>query len=54
MILTLVGDLKDRPQHLMLLLALVACIFGVFHLVGELEESILDVLEAIWWRLAVF
>ena len=34
---TLMGDLKDRPQHLVLLLALVRRILGVLHLVGELE-----------------
>jgi hypothetical protein len=47
------GDLKDRPQHLVLLLALVRGVLGVLHLVGELEQGVLDVLEAIGRRLAV-
>jgi hypothetical protein len=47
------GDLEDRPQHLMLLLALVRGVLGVLHLVGELEQSVLDVVEAIGRRLAV-
>lgn len=51
---TLVRDLKHRPQHLVLLLALVRGIFGVFHFVMELEERVFDVFEAVWWRLAVF
>ena len=50
---TLVSDLEDRPLHLVLLFALVTRVLGVLHLVGELEESILDVVEAIRWRLAV-
>ena len=50
---TLMGDLEDRPQHLMLLLALVAGILGIFQLVLELEKSIFDVVEAIGWWLAV-
>lgn len=35
-------DLKDRPEHLVLLLAFVACILGVFELVLEFEEGIFD------------
>jgi hypothetical protein len=50
---TLMGDLEDRPQHLVLLLALVRGVLGVFHLVGELEEGVFDVVEALWRRLAV-
>ena len=45
---TLMGDLEDRPQHLVLLLALVRGVLGVLHLVLKLEERVLQVLEAIW------
>lgn len=45
--------LKSWPDHLMLLPPFVASIFGVFHLVGELEEGVFDVLEAVGRRLAV-
>lgn len=51
---TLVRDLKDRPQHLVLLLALVRGVLGVLHLVAELEEGVFDVVEALGRRLAVF
>jgi len=47
------GDLEDRPQHLVLLLALVRSVLSILHLVGELEQRVLDVVEAIWRRLAV-
>lgn len=47
------GDLEDRPQHLVLLLALVRCVLGVLHLVGELEEGVFDVVETLWRRFAV-
>lgn len=47
------GDLEDRPQHLMLLLALVRSVLGVLHLVRELEQGVFDVVEAIGRRLAV-
>jgi hypothetical protein len=50
---TLMGDLKDRPQHLVLLLALVRGVLGVLHLVGELEQRVFDIVEALWGRLAV-
>jgi hypothetical protein len=50
---TLMGDLEDRPQHLVLLLALVRRILGVFHLVGELEQGVFNVVEALWRRLTV-
>ena len=50
---TLMGDLEDRPQHLVLLLALVRGVLGVFHLVGELEQRVFDVVEALWRGLAV-
>jgi hypothetical protein len=46
-------DLEDGPQHLVLLLAFVARIFGVLELVLELEQGIFDVLKAIRRRLAV-
>lgn len=53
MIRTLMRDLEDGPLHFVLLFAFVAGVFGVFHLVGELEEGVFEVVEAIWRRLAV-
>jgi hypothetical protein len=53
LVLTLVRNLKDGPQSLISLLSLVRRILGVFHLVGELEEGVFDVVEAVWWRFAV-
>lgn len=47
-------DLKDWPHHLVLLLAFVRSIFGVLEFVGEFEESVFDVLEAVRRRFAVF
>ena len=47
------SDLKDGPNHLMLLSTLVARILGIFHFIGELEESILDVFEPFGWRFAI-
>lgn len=46
-------DLKYWPQHLVLLFAFVTRIFGVFELVLELEQSVFDVVETLWWRFAV-
>lgn len=45
--------LKSWPDHLMLLPSFMARIFGVFHLVGELEKGVFDVLEAIGRRFAI-
>lgn len=42
-------DLEDWPLHLMLLLALMRCVFGVFEFVVELKEGVFEILEA-WWR----
>lgn len=47
------SDLEDRPSHFVLLLALMTGIFGIFHLVLELEQSVFDIFEAIWRRLSV-
>lgn len=52
-ILTLVRDLEDRPEHLMLLLAFVARVFGILEFVLEFEESIFDVLETVGRGFAV-
>lgn len=46
-------DLENRPQYFMPLLALVRSVLGVFHLVGEFEQGVFDVVKAVWWRLAV-
>merc|ERR1711981_32482 len=50
---TLVRNLEDGPLHLVLLLAFVTRVLGVFHLVGELEEGVFDVVETVRRRLAV-
>lgn len=47
------GDLEYGPHHFVLLFAFVRCVFGVFHLVLELEEGVFDVFEAVWRRLLV-
>ena len=47
-------DLEDWPHHLVLLLALMRSIFRVLEFVGEFEESVFDVLEAVRRRFAVF
>ena len=52
-ILTLMCDLKDWPERFVLLFAFVAGVLGILHLVLELEQSIFDILEAIWRWLAV-
>lgn len=38
----------------MLLFALVRGVLSIFHFVGEFEEGVFDVIEAVWWRFAVF
>jgi hypothetical protein len=45
---TLMADLKDRPENLMPLFPLVGGVLCVFDLVAELQQRILDVLEAGW------
>ena len=40
-------DLEDGPQHLVLLLALVAGVLGVLHLVAEFQQGVFEVFEAI-------
>lgn len=47
------GDLKDGPEHLVLLPAFMAGVLGVLHLVLELEKRVFNVFEAIWRWLAV-
>jgi len=46
-------DLKDGPQHLVLLLALVARVFGVLEFVLELKKCVFDVVEPLRWWLAI-
>jgi predicted ferric reductase len=46
-------DLEYRPKRLVFLFAIVRRILRVFHLVRKLEKSVFNVVEAIWWRLAV-
>lgn len=48
------GDLEDGPDHFVLLLSFVRGIFGILELVGEFEQSVFDVFEAVGRRLAVF
>lgn len=45
--------LKNRPQHLVLLLALVRRVLGVLHLVAEFQERVFYVVEARRWGFAV-
>lgn len=45
----LMCDLEDRPHGFLPPLALVRRVLGVFHLVLELEERVLDVVEAVGW-----
>lgn len=47
------ADLKDRPEDFLSLFALMRRIFRILHLVAKLQESILDVVEAIWRRLPI-
>ena len=49
---TLMVNLKDRPQHFMLFLSIVRRIFGILHLIAELEQGIFYVFEAVRWRFA--
>jgi len=49
----LVGDLEDGPENFLPLLAFVGGVLGVFHLGAELEERVFDVVEALWWGLAI-
>lgn len=49
----LMGNLENRPQHLILLLPFVGGVLGIFHLVCKLEEGVLYIFEAIRWRLLV-
>lgn len=44
---TLMRDLEDWPLHLVLLLAFVGGVLGVFHFVLKLEQSVFDVFEAV-------
>lgn len=39
---TLMGDLEDGPETLVLFLALVTCVLGVFELVLEFKEGVFD------------
>lgn len=47
------SDLEDWPDHFVLLLSFVRGILGVLELVGEFEQSVFDVFEAVRRRLAV-
>lgn len=51
---TLVGDLKHRPQHLMLLSALMRRVLCILHLVGEFQERVFNVVKSLRWGFAVF
>lgn len=46
--LTLVGYPEYVPCCFVLLLALVRRRLGVFHLVGKVQERVLDLVEALW------
>lgn len=47
------SDLEDWPDHFVLFLSFVRGIFGILELVGEFEQSVFDVFEAVGRRLAV-
>jgi hypothetical protein len=49
---TSMRDLEDGPKRFATLLALVRGVFGIFHLVGEFEEGVFDVVEAFGRRFA--
>jgi len=49
---TSMRDLEDGPERFATLLALVRGVFGIFHLVGEFEEGVFDVVEAFGGRFA--
>lgn len=51
--LTLMANLENGPEHLMFLLALMRCIFGVLHFIAEFQEGVFDVIEACWGWLAI-
>jgi len=46
-------DLEDRPDGLVFLLSIMRCGFSVFHLIGELEQSVFDIFETIRRWLAI-
>ena len=50
---TLVSDLEDWPQNLLSLLPFMRSILGIFHLIAKFKQSVLDIVEAIWWRLSI-
>ena len=47
------ADLEYWPQNLVPFLAFMRRVFRIFHLVTELEQGVFDIVEAIWWRLAI-
>ena len=51
--LTLMGDLEYRPEHLLPLLALVRGILCVFHLIGKFEERVLQIGKSVGWGFSV-
>lgn len=51
--LTLMANLENGPEHLVLLLALMRCIFGIFHFIAEFQECVFDVIEACWGWFAI-
>ena len=51
--LTLMTDLKNWPQNLVPLLALVRRVLCVLHLIAELEQSVFQIVEAIRRRFPI-
>lgn len=47
------ADLKDWPKDFVPLFSLMRSILGIFQFVAKLKKRVLDVLEAIWWWLAI-
>lgn len=47
------ANLENGPEHLVFLLALMRCIFGILHLIAEFQERVFDVIEACWGWFAI-
>ena len=50
---TLMGDLEHGPDHFLLFLSFMRSILGILEFVGEFEQRVFEVFEAIGWGLAV-
>jgi hypothetical protein len=46
-------DLKYWPQDLVSFFALMGSVLRILHLVAKFQQGVFDIVESIWWRLAV-